>query len=425
MLIKKLNEEVYESGHKDSVKKTYRKLTGMEDDEKIMEEDLQEWAVNKVCSKTYESVDKVRKWLTEDNDEDDLTIDQHNKKIASETNAVAQIDEDDAKGIIERELDVLLEQNKLISELGERNFLNVIFEGRGGVGKTSRIRAWAEKNGVNLVLKKGSEMDVSDFGVLAPPKETNYATKVRTEEFDILDKPNSVLFLDEYNRTPANVRATLLTLINDHLIADPTNTEGGAVKHFPNFLFTIMAVNPYNPNYDTFQLDGAEETRAKTVHVPAEIRLTLKYLTDKLNKRIEVLGSREGMEAEVHRCEGRKGIINKLLSSPNFAFDSDEEEDKVMQDGNRKPLGARNLESLLFNCDGTKKDFLDKWNSWCNNFKKKMAELILKDYVDVEDKANQAIGVGGGEATPKKGKSAFSQKKSLLDIVNDALGDEE
>ena len=42
-------------------------------------------------------------------------------------------------------------------------------------------------------------------------------------------------------------------------------------------------------------------------------------------------------------------------------------------------------------CDGTKDDFLDVWNHYCNPKKKRIIEDILGDYVDIEDKANDAI----------------------------------
>ena len=64
------------------------------------------------------------------------------------------------------------------------------------------------------------------------------------------------------------------------------------------------------------------------------------------------------------------------------------------------------------------------WNDYVNNFKKPMAQQILKNYKDIDDKANQAIGVGKEEGK-KKGVSAFSGRKSLADMVNDILDSED
>lgn len=416
MKFKVLNESTYKSGHPKFARKTYRKI--MELDENTPIEELDDWAVDYTAVKCNESSDKVRKWLTEaDDDDDDITIDAHNKKVAQEVNAVAQLDEDDSKGVIESVLDELLEQNKENAELGDKEFLNVLFEGSAGTGKTSRIQAWAKENGVNLVLKKANEMDEADFAVMTPPSEgETFAKKVRTSEFDVLDKPNSVLFLDEFNRAKPSIRGTLLTFVQDHKIIDPQG-EGG-VKYFPNFLFTIAAVNPYNPDYDTYQLDTAEETRFRTIKVPNEPKVLLKYLNGKFDKNIAIF-KEKGNEAAAKKYEGRKALANKLLKHTEFNFDNEEDEERVMSEGNRKALNARTFENLLLNSNGTKEDFLNKWNSWTNNFKKKMAETILKDYVDIDDKANQAI--GKGSKSKKEYAKNISSSSSLKDEFDSIL----
>lgn len=419
MKINKLNEAVYTPSHPEYARNRYRKLTGMSEGAKIVEEELQEWAVDDVAVHSNEDRDKVKQWLTEDGEDDDVTIDAHNKQVASEVGAVAELEEDDSKGVIEKTLDRLLKVNKLNQKRGHGHFNNVLFEGNAGTGKTSRIKAWAAENGINLLIKKANELDVSDFGVLGRDTGEKAASKYRTTEFDLLDRENSVLFLDEYNRAPANVRGTLLTLVNDHIILDPQGEEG--VKDFPNFLFTIAAINPFNGLYDTKQLDSAEMSRFRHVNVPNEAGVILAHFTKLYNKWIAE-SEAEGDHETAREDKGRLAILTKLLNNPNFEFDNEEDEVKVMEEGNRLPLNSRSLESLISDCDGTKNDFLNLWNDYVNNFKKPMAQMILKDYKDVDDKANQAIGAGGKE--PKKGVSAFAGRKSLLDIVNDALDED-
>ena len=166
MKIKKLNEAVYEPTHPKYARDRYRKLTGMGEEEKITAEALQEWAVDDVSVHSNEPKDKVKQWLTEAEDDGDTTIDAHNKQVASEVGAVAEIDEEDSKGVIEKTLDRLFKVNKLNQKRGHTHFNNVLFEGNAGTGKTSRIKAWASENGINLLIKKANELDVSDFGVL-------------------------------------------------------------------------------------------------------------------------------------------------------------------------------------------------------------------------------------------------------------------
>ena len=54
-------------------------------------------------------------------------------------------------------------------------------------------------------------------------------------------------------------------------------------------------------------------------------------------------------------------------------------------------MNYRSLTQALLDSDGTKKDFLDVWSEWCNYNKKGIVETILSDYVDVKDKATDAI----------------------------------
>ena len=417
MKIVKLNEDIYKSNQPQYSRDRYRKITGMQEGEKIIEEDMQEWAVDDIAMRTFKDPKQVRQWLTEADDED-VTIDAHNKAVATQINATAQLDEDDSKGVIEKTLDRALKVNLKNQRRGHTHFNNVLFEGSGGVGKTARIKAWAAENGVNLLIKKANELDVSDFGVLIQNQDGNSAKKVRTTEFDLLDRPNSVLFLDEYNRAPANVRATLLTLVNDHIILDPQGEDG--VKYFPNFLFTVAAINPVNGLYDTKELDAAEESRFMTRKVTNENNVILHYYKKKYDADIEQDKAERDLE-ELKADEGRKALATALLSNPNFDFDTDEDEVNVKDSGNGKPLNSRSLESLLDHCDGTKEDLLDNWDYFVNNLKKPMAKTILKNYKDIDDKANQAIGVGTDKP---KAKSAFAGRRSLADIVNDALDGE-
>lgn len=61
---------------------------------------------------------------------------------------------------------------------------------------------------------------------------------------------------------------------------------------------------------------------------------------------------------------------------------------------NYKPLNYRSFTLLLDQSDGTKEDVLALWPQFVNAGKKRMAEDILSDYVDVDDKANAALAKG-------------------------------
>lgn len=255
-------------------------------------------------------------------------------------------------------------------------------------------------------------MDDTDLGgALSPDRESGrVAVKLASTEFDELDNvPDSVLFLDEFNRAPRSVRGTLLTLIQDHTI--PDNRVKGKTRYLKNFLFTIAAVNPADANYNTDELDDAELSRFKRVDVYHDKLNTRNYLIDQLNRKIADSTDPE----EIREYEGQKGIINTLLSSREFSFDSPQDVENSKENGNGLITSARTLTNLLFYCDGTKDDFLDNWNDFCNSTKKPSVEIILSNYEDVDDKANDAL-KGGTES------NVFAQKEdSVWDQISRKL----
>ena len=87
-------------------------------------------------------------------------------------------------------------------------------------------------------------------------------------------------------------------------------------------------------------------------------------------------------------------IASTLLDSPDFHFDTDDETTQSEEEGNGLGLDSRNFAKLLNRCNGTKRDFLNKWDAQCNSLKKPTVERILSDYKDVENKANQALKYG-------------------------------
>lgn len=68
--------------------------------------------------------------------------------------------------------------------------------------------------------------------------------------------------------------------------------------------------------------------------------------------------------------------------------------------------------------DGTKSDFLDVWNHYCNPKKKRVIEDILGDYVDIDDKANDALKGGTESSVFGKSNSARDMLKNLYPELN-------
>ena len=306
------------------------------------------------------------------------------------------------KGQIEKELDRALEANLEELEDGGRNFTNVLFVGEAGTGKTARVFAWAKANDVNIVLVNASSMDDTDLGGVISKGEHGEVVRLATTEMDELGtEERSVLFLDEYNRAPQSVRASLLTLIQDHVVRD--DRVKGKRRFLPNFLFTIAAINPDSSDYDTDRLDDAEMSRFKRVDVYSDPNNTWQYLHNLYAGKVE----RAKDPKRKLKYERKLNLVDKLLKSKKFKFDSAQDKQNSKESGNGLILTARTLTNLLQNCDGTKEDFLNNWNNFCNSTKKSMVEGILANYQDVDDKANDAL-KGGTES------EVFAKRSSTL-----------
>lgn len=390
----------------------------------------------KTASKYNIDVERLNEWLGEG--ENDMKIKKQDSKLLNEDGEQdktlkAAIDSAEkvlnnpevysGEGDIEKALDRALRMNRQQIRNGSRNFINVLFTGSAGTGKTGRIKAWAKKNNINLVKTIAGTMDETDLGGLpAANLADGVAVKLSTNQFDSLGtEPNSVLFLDEWNRAPQGVRATLLNLIQDHEIPDYKEKTG--MRFLPNFLFTVAAVNPSDDiGYNTDELDDAEFGRVLEVEVAPDSKVWLDYFRAELNsqlKHAEKNPNKAESEQDIKEIKGRLGIAEKLVTDPRFSFDSQydiekSKEAKENHTGNGKILTYRNLTDVLDASDGTKDDFLYLWNMKCNSLKKPTVEEILRDYKDVDDVANSAL-------KNDTDSTVFQSKKSAFDKMRDQI----
>ena len=390
----------------------------------------------KTASEYNIDVERLNEWLGEG--ENDMKIEKQDSKLLNEDGEQdktlkAAIDSAEkvldnpevysGEGDIEMALDRALRNNRQQIRNGSRDFINVLFTGPAGTGKTKRIQAWAKKNNINLVKTIAGTMDEADLGGLpAADLADGVAVKLSTTQFDSLQtEPNSVLFLDEWNRAPQAVRATLLNLIQDHQIPDYREKTG--MRFLPNFLFTVAAVNPSDDiGYNTDALDDAELGRVIEYEVAPDSKAWLDYTRAALNsqlKHAEKNPNKAESEQDIKEIKGRLGIAEKLVTDPRFSFDSsyDIEKSKEAKEnhaGNGKILTYRNLTDILNASDGTKDDFLDLWNRKCNSLKKPTVEEILRDYKDVDDVANSAL-------KNDTDSTVFQSKKSAFDKMRDQI----
>lgn len=319
-------------------------------------------------------------------------------------------------GDIEKALDRSLVVARRTIKSGGKDYPNLLFIGNAGTGKTGRIRDWAKKNNVNLVIVSAATMDDTDLGgALAPDLKTGTAQKLASVQFDELGNvPDSVLFLDEWNRAPASVRGTLLTLIQDHTVPDPR--EKGSQRKLKNFLFTVAAINPADANYNTDRLDDAELGRVRKLYISGDKLNTLGYIRHEWKKAIAKAADAD----EKRELEGQLKLAETIISHKDFSFDNKDDiershEAEEEDAGNGLILNPRTFTNLLHYCNGTKEDLLNLWNDYCNSNKKTIIENILANYVDVDDKANAAL-------KNDTDSSVFKSKQSSLDALKQRLG---
>ena len=401
MKFKRLSESV---NNNDTLLSEYRKYANLDEDFEITEDNLDDWALNSAAIKcNIPKADAKHRILGED-----ITLDQAARE--TEADKVVQGDKNQVEVVLDRSLKIAKKKQR---RGAKSDFPNVLLVADAGMGKTEMVREWAEENGIHLFeVNLGTTPPETLGGIVArSSKNPAVATRLGTTDLaDALDKPNSVLFLDEYNRAKTEIRGAVLTLVQNHLIYDPESDSG--YKFLPNFLFTVAAINPSNTTYKgAKELDPAEKSRFYTLFMNANPMEHLRYLKRFYSKEIKE-DEQEGDQEEKVADMGRLKIAETILSYPDFSYDTSAEVEDNSDDPMYRPLSYRSFTLALQESDGTKDDFLDVWNHFCNYNKKPIVERALKNYQDVDDKANAAL-KGGTESDVFKKRDAEWVKQQL------------
>ena len=419
-----LNENLFECDEQKKLTPkadAYRVWARLKENESIDLENLDKWAVRRTCCENNWPEDSFMKDLKEELSEQqpltEETIGQAAEKINAE---VVDADEDDDEhNYIFKALDRALKRALLIQgKQLKRQYPNIMLHGEGGLGKTAMVSQWAARNNINLVNKKASTMDETDLGGAMSPStdRKGIAQRLTTDDFDSLDKPRSVLFLDEYNRARPEVRTPLMELVNNHII--PDNREASGFRFLPNFLFTVAAVNPdtNNHRYEVIPLDSAEMTRFSHIDVVPILKSFKSHLAKELKSELDAIGDDEEFADLVLETKGKMKLAETILSSDEFKFDDTQQRDEDWDTPgyNKIPLDYRSFEQAIMNSDGTKEGLLAVWKQNSNNLRYDMIEDILENYVDVDDKANDAL-KGGTDS------DVFKKQETPWDIVNNVI----
>lgn len=308
-----------------------------------------------------------------------------------------KIDDLQEKTEIEAELDRCLElelQERVYSHGEHSNPSNVIFYGRDGFGKRSRIRQWARKNDINLV-----EIDVSAIedvvkkgpGVFVDPGHPNKFSSVRISNFrDALMTPRTVFLLSNYVCADDKKRNYVRSLIKDRYY-DFT------LQNAYNFLFAIVVALPHSMEARRYRLDMSE--RGCFAHYddiepnPLE---HLRYLDRVYREELEDAKKSED-EKWIREAAGKLALAHHILRDQRFAYTTEEREKEgkkeyniISLDESHTPLVSfvptnyRNFKGAIDVSNGTKAGLLEQWNGCCDHAQKSVIEEILSDYKDIE-----------------------------------------
>ena len=350
-----------------------------------------------------EIADAVQTAAEEASDGEETYSDEKAEKVATELKTYAKgLDRTkwaplDVPSALTDALDFCLAKSLVAQKSKRKDGTDLLVNGLPGSGKTGITKQWAEDRGVKLfylnaknddlgAILNGFPVDTVEDGEDGKP--VHKVQRSYSNALDPLKEPRSVLFLDEFNRAAPKLRATLLTLINEHEIEGPGKK---GVYRFDNLLFTIACVNPSVPtDPGAMNLNDAEKSRlVMKMKWDSKTDDAVRYIAYYINKTIDGLDKSDEDYAYLY-VEHKKiyNLAMALLNDPRFEFDSRDDlldlfnEDKTM-------LNQRAITDGLLLAGSNKDEFL----SWVDNnsdFLQKNIDMIhdiLDSWVEPEVKA--------------------------------------
>lgn len=405
MKITKVNKIITE-GVKQEEKDLEVKLTEAEDiaDEETVDAEAiedEDMIVDDVLSASVSEIaDAVQDAAEVASDGKETYSDTKAEKVAGELKTAARgLDRTkwaplDVPSALTDALDHCLAKSMIAKKSGRRDGTDILITGLPGSGKTGITKQWADDRGVNLFYLNAKNDDLGAIlnGFPVPVETTDadgntvkVADRAFSKALDKLDREKSVLFLDEFNRAAPKLRATLLTLINEHKVEG--NDKDG-FRRFDNLLFTIACVNPSVPtDPGAMNLNDAEKSRfVDKLDWDSKVDDALRYIKFYINKTIQALDTNDEDYAFLY-VEHKKiyNLAMALLTDYRFKFDTRDDlldlfnEDKTM-------LNQRAITDAIMAHGSDKEDFLN-WVDNKSDFLPKdiqMIHEILDSWIEPE-----------------------------------------
>lgn len=289
---------------------------------------------------------------------------------------------------------------------GTHDGVDLLITGLPGSGKTGITKQWAKDRGVNLFYLNAKNDDLgailNGFPVDSIEKDENGNEVHRvirsfSKSLDALDKPKSVLFLDEFNRAAPKLRAVLLSLINEHVV-DGDGPDG--FRHFDNLLFTVACINPSIPtDPGAMDLNDAEMSRfVDTMDWDSKVEDAHKYLVFHLNRLINKLDpADENYEFFYIRYNKILNLTNALMNDYRFEFDSRDDLNDLFNE-KAKMLNQRAITDALMSHGYSKAKFLN----WVDKYSKFLEkdQVMIHEILDPWTELDVELPGEGGAAKP-------------------------
>jgi len=330
------------------------------------------------------------------------------------------------KRVLQRALDAALRNRKngITSD-----YPNVLIYGLAGFGKTAIVQSFCDEHHLNMKECDTKNLDAATVGGIPYPKQDAESGEwkqmpIASRYWDDLDRANTVLFLDELNRSNGRVRGSLLTLINNHKLPitkeDPKTGKVSNMKTFDNLLFSVIAINPADDVFpDNEPLDPAMISRnPQVIEQGPDVKEFLMHLKT-VYTAIENNPYLDPAEKEIYA--GQYAIAEKLLLDKSFAFDDADDVRRIFLDARRigNYLNYRTFLSILLLSNGKKADYLEcVADSGLQDSKVQMIKNILATYTD---KVTTGNNIFTKPVDPNRSAKAAAQVTDLLNDFRDSL----
>ena len=399
----------------------------LEADEETSSTDTDEIAVDDVATASVDDIaDAVQDAAEEASDGKETFSDDKAKNIATEIKTHAKgLDAAawaplDVPSELTDKLDDCLANAMAAHASGTHDGVDLLVTGLPGSGKTGITKQWAKDRGVNLFYLNAKNDDLgailNGFPVdtVETDEEGNQVHKVTrsfSKALDRLDEPNSVLFLDEFNRAAPKLRASLLTLINEHTVEGPSKD---GTREFKNLLFTVACINPSVPtDPGAMDLNDAEMSRfVDAMDWDSKVDDASRYINFHVGRLIKELKPEDENYAFFYvRYNKILNLANALLGDYRFEFDSRDDLLDLFND-KAKMLNQRAITDALMAHGYSKTKFLnwiDKYSKFLDK-DKEMIHEILDSYTELD------VALPNGTEAATETPAAANTKASSSDV---------